>query len=391
MRCLEKDRTRRYETANGLADDLKRHLRNEPVVACPPSQVYRLKKLVRRNRLAFAAAAAITASVCLGLGTTTAMFFKEQAAKEQAERARKDEAQMRRQAEAAANTARTLAEVRRLNSQALLLATCVPTLGDSRTPAALRALEQAEKAAQTAGELSLKLGPDHSERGALMVTTALLRSFRGQPEGAETLARNALGVLPQGHPDAILANILLSGSLRAQGRLAEATRIDRELPSLARTATQQMQREQDAERARQLERITQITCTNNLKQIGLAFQTWAIEHEGAFPFNVPRAKGGTLELSSAGANGFEQNPASHFLVMSNELMTPKILVCFADSSKAAADNFQDLALSNITYQIRSGPTIMPNSTNEVLVRCPIHGYQLNCGTLEIRAAKGELK
>ena len=44
MKCLEKDRTRRYETANGLAADLKRHLNNEPVVARPPSAAYRLQK-----------------------------------------------------------------------------------------------------------------------------------------------------------------------------------------------------------------------------------------------------------------------------------------------------------------------------------------------------------
>jgi serine/threonine protein kinase len=41
MKALEKDRARRYETANGLASDIKRHLNNEPVVACPPSRLYR--------------------------------------------------------------------------------------------------------------------------------------------------------------------------------------------------------------------------------------------------------------------------------------------------------------------------------------------------------------
>src|SRR5208283_382203 len=56
MKCLEKDRTRRYETANGLATDLKRHLENEPVVARPPSAVYRFQKAIRRNKLAYAAA-----------------------------------------------------------------------------------------------------------------------------------------------------------------------------------------------------------------------------------------------------------------------------------------------------------------------------------------------
>ena len=55
MKCLEKDRTRRYETVNGLAADLKRHLNNEPVVARPPSTAYRLQKAIRRHKLAFMA------------------------------------------------------------------------------------------------------------------------------------------------------------------------------------------------------------------------------------------------------------------------------------------------------------------------------------------------
>jgi tetratricopeptide (TPR) repeat protein/tRNA A-37 threonylcarbamoyl transferase component Bud32 len=50
MKCLEKDRTRRYETANGLASDIKRHLSDEPVVAGRPSAGYKLRKFVKRNR-----------------------------------------------------------------------------------------------------------------------------------------------------------------------------------------------------------------------------------------------------------------------------------------------------------------------------------------------------
>src|SRR5437667_6262878 len=55
MKCLEKDRARRYETANGLADDIQRHLSNEPVVARPPSNLYRFQKFIRRNKAAFTA------------------------------------------------------------------------------------------------------------------------------------------------------------------------------------------------------------------------------------------------------------------------------------------------------------------------------------------------
>jgi WD40 repeat protein/serine/threonine protein kinase len=59
MKCLEKDRTRRYETANGLARDVTRYLNDEPVEACPPSSRYRLSKFVRKHRGEFAVAVAI--------------------------------------------------------------------------------------------------------------------------------------------------------------------------------------------------------------------------------------------------------------------------------------------------------------------------------------------
>src|SRR5262249_25238784 len=49
MKCLEKERGRRYDTANGLARDIERYLHDEPVQACPPSAGYRLRKVVRRN------------------------------------------------------------------------------------------------------------------------------------------------------------------------------------------------------------------------------------------------------------------------------------------------------------------------------------------------------
>src|SRR5207302_1724812 len=68
MKCLEKDRTRRYETANGLVRDIQRHLNYEPVVARPPSKLYRFQKLVRRHKLAFAAASSVAASLVVGLG-----------------------------------------------------------------------------------------------------------------------------------------------------------------------------------------------------------------------------------------------------------------------------------------------------------------------------------
>jgi WD40 repeat protein/serine/threonine protein kinase len=84
MKALEKDRTRRYETANGLAMDLQRYLGNEPVLARPPSATYRFQKLVRRNKFAVAAASAVAAALILGLAISTWMFFREKEARQRA-------------------------------------------------------------------------------------------------------------------------------------------------------------------------------------------------------------------------------------------------------------------------------------------------------------------
>ena len=79
MKSLEKDRNRRYDTANGLAMDIQRYLDSEPVVARPPSRLYRFKKLVRRNKIVFAASGAVALALLLGLGVSTWLFFRERA------------------------------------------------------------------------------------------------------------------------------------------------------------------------------------------------------------------------------------------------------------------------------------------------------------------------
>ena len=71
MKCLEKDRTRRYETGTGLAADLERHLANEPVTARPPSRWYEFRKAARRHRVGFAATAAVVIALALGVFAST--------------------------------------------------------------------------------------------------------------------------------------------------------------------------------------------------------------------------------------------------------------------------------------------------------------------------------
>ena len=95
MKALEKDRTRRYETATGLAQDILRHLDNEPVAARPPSTAYRLQKAWRRNRLAFTAGAAVAAALVVGIGISTWQAVVATRAKTEAVQAKTSEKEQR--------------------------------------------------------------------------------------------------------------------------------------------------------------------------------------------------------------------------------------------------------------------------------------------------------
>ncbi|MFN0058911.1 MAG: tetratricopeptide repeat protein [Planctomycetota bacterium] len=86
MKCLEKDRTRRYDSASALAQDIERFLRHEPVLAGPPSLGYRLRKFVRRNRLMVSAASLVLAAVTVGATLAVSGFLEARAALDVAER-----------------------------------------------------------------------------------------------------------------------------------------------------------------------------------------------------------------------------------------------------------------------------------------------------------------
>ena len=103
MKAIEKDRSRRYETANGLALDLRRVLDDEPVLARAPSSAYRLGKFVRRHRTATLGVAVAAAALLAGSGAATVGMLR-------ARRAERDAQAARAQAEVEARTARRVAD-----------------------------------------------------------------------------------------------------------------------------------------------------------------------------------------------------------------------------------------------------------------------------------------
>ena len=102
MKAMEKDRRRRYGTADGLVIDIEHHLNNEPVMARPPSKLYRFQKLVRRNKVVFAGVAAVAAALVIGLMVSAVSLVREQHARRIAVAAQEKEAALRRQVQAEA-------------------------------------------------------------------------------------------------------------------------------------------------------------------------------------------------------------------------------------------------------------------------------------------------
>jgi hypothetical protein len=141
-------------------------------------------------------------------------------------------------------------------------------------------------------------------------------------------------------------------------------------------------------------RAQRINCENNLKQIGVAFRTWALDNADKYPCNVATNAGGVMEVCATGVDGFVNDPAPVFQVMSNELSILLILVCPHDKSKTPATDFPTLTVGNITYRLRSGPKISDTKPTNILGVCPACGNVLLCdGSVRIvkdRSASGNL-
>jgi eukaryotic-like serine/threonine-protein kinase len=253
MKCLEKDRSRRYETATGLAADLQAHLRQEPVLARPPSRYYRFGKFVRRNKAAFTATAAVAAALVLGFASTLWMFLGERQAREQAqisERRATIEADrnimvahlLKNMLEGVGpsiargrdptllreildNTRRQL-DNRSLAGQPLVEAELRHTLG--HVYLAIGELPLAEGMHGIAMELRKRaLGHQHPDVALSLISLADVLSRRGRFAGAEMFYQEALAVLPEDDAGFASALMGLAHVWAEQNRFAEAEQLQR--------------------------------------------------------------------------------------------------------------------------------------------------------------------
>ncbi len=250
MKAMAPERTRRYETANGLAMDLQRHLHDEPVLARSPSTRYRVEKFLRRHRLGVLAAATILAVVLASTVMATLGFVRasraERAAAEEAEAARAvttflvglfERANPResgRSSQAALELLdRGAAQVRSgLGGQPLHQARLLHTLGTVYS--SLSQYETARELLQEA--LSIRereLDPADPSRVETLIALGDVARTRGEMDEAERQLQQGLDLATRasGRENILVASALASlGALRnGQGRYAEAESIYRDI------------------------------------------------------------------------------------------------------------------------------------------------------------------
>lgn len=152
--------------------------------------------------------------------------------------------------------------------------------------------------------------------------------------------------------------------------------------------------------ARAKAKAQRIACVNNLKQIGLAYRIFATDHGGLFPFNVPSRNGGCSEVFAGGNMNFGQGynvpngiagMYATYVVMSNEIQVPKLLICPSDQKTPADEflvgrnqrNLEPLDNTHVSYFIgleadeTYGQSILSGDRNLTNFRSRLTGQQYN--------------
>jgi len=215
MRCLDKERQRRYATANALMDDIHRHLDNEPVSARPPGTVYRARKFIRRHRVGVAMAGGLTLALSVGLAAALVGFGQ---ARRERDRAEVGEASARAEAIKSEQVTRFLQD---------MLEGVGPAAARGRDTTMLREILEKTEA---------RVGKDLKDQPAvaaeLQYTMARVYRALCDYDKAEALHRQALAMRKQlwGNEHAEVADSLqgLAHTLETHGRAPEAEPLYRE-------------------------------------------------------------------------------------------------------------------------------------------------------------------
>jgi tetratricopeptide (TPR) repeat protein len=253
MKCLEKDRNRRYESAGSLARDIERYLHDEPVQACPPSAGYRFRKFARRNKTLLAAGGAIAAALVVGLGLSSWQYFRattesararavsdllqEMLGSADAERAKGSDYKVRELLDDfSASLGNQLAD--EPSVEADIRATI------ARAYRSLGVPERGQPHLERAIELARQVyGSQHENVAAILVDYAQNLENQMRLEEAESQVRAALEIYrhrgvsgaPVIHALRILQDVLIS-SASVTGRDAEAERTTQEALAIARSS-----------------------------------------------------------------------------------------------------------------------------------------------------------
>lgn len=173
MKALEKERNRRYETATGLAADVDRYLKNEPVLACPPTAGYRLWKFTRQYKRAVMTASLVVCVLVLGIIGTTWGMFRANAAETDAVREGIKKSEALGDRETALTTARQSKRVADEQLFESYLAQAHANRLTRRSGQRFQTLEVLKNANRMAHELGLPQSRFHELRDAVAATLAL--------------------------------------------------------------------------------------------------------------------------------------------------------------------------------------------------------------------------
>jgi serine/threonine protein kinase/Tfp pilus assembly protein PilF len=260
MRCIEKDRTRRYESAAALAADVARYLADEPVLAVAPSRTYRVRKMIRRHKIGVSATLAVAIALIAGIvGTTIGLIHASRAMQIAVAREREAKQQaniadavnrFQRDMLASANPERMLGDkvtvvavmqsavkeldAGKLKDQPLVEAAVRDTIGT--TLHGLGELNAAEANHQRALELRRANGADSRQIATTLNNLGALYYSQGRIADAERTLQDALQMVrssPNAEASEVSPNLVnLALALQAQGKINEAEALLREANEL---------------------------------------------------------------------------------------------------------------------------------------------------------------